>query len=637
MNKKNITAVIYARVSTPDQEKEGFSIPAQLKFLKSYAEKKGFSVIHEFIDIESAKSSGREKFTEMLKFIKKEERNGKNQNCCRIILAEKTDRLYRNFNDYVCLDPQSMGIEIHLVKENLVLSQTSGSMEKFVHGLNVLLAKRYIDNLSEETKKGMREKAEQGLYPSQAPLGYLNVMGNNGKRIIIPDPIIGLLIQKMFQWYATGHYSLERITKKIQKDGLNYRKTGKKIQKSVIHKILKNPIYYGSFLWKGKIYKGCHEPLITKDLYDSVQNILANNGKRRTRQQKHQWAFQGLLVCGHCGCVLTAEIQKGQYVYYHCTGNRGKCPEKKFVREEEVARQFGLAIECIELDSDVANWIINALKQNHYKEKKYHDDAISRLQREHVKYQNRIDQMYLDKLDGVITDDYYHEKCSTWRKEQENILRKVKNHQQFNQTYLDTGLQLIELSQNASKLYAQQEMKEKRRLINFVFSNSIWKDGTLCPTFRKPFDMILEMKARYQKKNFVFNDGNSLYETFSLPDLKKQIPPNPVKSKKTKRPIRKTKKISNPVRDGFLYIQFLEENPHATYADLASAKGITKARISQMIAVCRRLPKEITEFLIETDDPSILAYFTERRLRPLTRMNSDIEKIEKFNQMKNAL
>lgn len=636
MNKKNITAVIYARVSTPDQEKEGFSIPAQLKFLKSYAEKKGFSVIHEFIDIESAKSSGREKFTEMLKFIKKEERNGKNQNCCRIILAEKTDRLYRNFNDYVCLDPQSMGIEIHLVNENLVLSQTSGSMEKFVHGLNVLLAKRYIDNLSEETKKGMREKAEQGLYPSQAPLGYLNV-GNNGKRIIIPDPIIAPLIKKMFEWYDTGHYSLESITIKIQKEGLNYRKAGKKIQKSVIHKILKNPIYYGSFLWNGKLYIGIHKPLITKELFDNVQKMMFEKGNRRTRQQKHLWPFQGLLTCGHCGCALTAEIQKGRYIYYHCTGNKGQCPEKKFVREEEVSRQFGLAIECIELDREVANWIVSALKQNHYEEKKFHDAAISRLQREHVKYQNRIDGIYLDKLDGVIMDDFYNQKSKDWREKQENILMKIKDLQQSNQSHFENSIQLIDLTQTAERLYNQQSMTEKRKLINFVFSKSIWKDGTLYPSFRKPFDIILGIKGGYKKKHFVFNDGNSLYETFSLPDLKKQIPPNPVKSKKTKRPIRKTKKISNPVRDGFLYIQFLEENPHATYADLASAKGITKARISQMIAVCRRLPKEITEFLIETDDPSILAYFTERRLRPLTRMNSDIEKIEKFNQMKNAL
>jgi len=100
-----------------------------------------------------------------------------------------------------------MDLEIHFVKENVILSQTSRSSEKFMHGIKVLMAKNYIDNLSEETKKGMIEKAEQGIYPSVAPLGYLNVE-SNGKRSITPDPVLAPLIKQLFEWYATGNYSL---------------------------------------------------------------------------------------------------------------------------------------------------------------------------------------------------------------------------------------------------------------------------------------------------------------------------------------------------------------------------------------------------------------------------------------------
>jgi site-specific DNA recombinase len=147
-------AIIYARVSSKDQELEGFSIPAQRELLRTYAAANAFTVIQEFIDVETAKQAGRSAFDQMIALFKR------NRNC-RALLVEKTDRPYRNLKDYVTLD--ELGITIHFVKENVVLSSESRSNEKFMHGIKVLMAKNYIDNLSEETRKGMREKARQGI------------------------------------------------------------------------------------------------------------------------------------------------------------------------------------------------------------------------------------------------------------------------------------------------------------------------------------------------------------------------------------------------------------------------------------------------------------------------------------------
>jgi site-specific DNA recombinase len=158
----DIRAVLYARVSSKEQEKEGFSIPAQLKVLKEYAAREGLSAVQEYIDVETAKQTGRTSFTEMVAFLRANLR-------VRAILVEKTDRLYRNLKDWVMLD--ELDVEIHLVKEGAILSRDSKSSEKFMHGIKVLMAKNYIDNLSEETRKGMLEKAEQGIWPSAAPLG----------------------------------------------------------------------------------------------------------------------------------------------------------------------------------------------------------------------------------------------------------------------------------------------------------------------------------------------------------------------------------------------------------------------------------------------------------------------------------
>ena len=171
-------AVIYARVSSKEQEKEGFSIPAQLKLLKEYAAANGFAVAQEYVDVETAKQTGRAAFGEMVAYLKAHP-------SIRVMLVEKTDRLYRNLKDWVTVD--ELDVEMHFPKEGVVLSRESRSSEKFMHGIKVLMAKNYIDNLSEETRKGMTEKAEQGYWPSVAPLGYRNVTRADGRKIIERD------------------------------------------------------------------------------------------------------------------------------------------------------------------------------------------------------------------------------------------------------------------------------------------------------------------------------------------------------------------------------------------------------------------------------------------------------------------
>jgi len=139
-------AVLYARVSSKDQERGGFSIPAQQQLLRAYARQRGFEIAETFVDVETAGKAGRASFGAMLRYLRRHPR-------CRAILVEKTDRLYRNIKDWVALD--ELGLEVHLVKEGVVLSDESMSAEKFVHGIKVLVAKNYVDNLSEETKKGL--------------------------------------------------------------------------------------------------------------------------------------------------------------------------------------------------------------------------------------------------------------------------------------------------------------------------------------------------------------------------------------------------------------------------------------------------------------------------------------------------
>src|SRR6185437_8775488 len=299
-----IRVVLYARVSSKDQEREGFSIPAQLRLLRDYAATKGFSIAQEFTDVETAKVSGRTNFTQMLLYLKR------HQAVCRTILVEKTDRLYRNLKDYATID--ELDVEIHLVKEKEIISNKSRSSEQFVHGIKVLMARNYSLNLAEETVKGMTEKARVGMYPSYAPAGYRNTDGADRKRIIVPDPDAAHVITELFERFAEGRHSLKALVKELNGEGLMLR--GRKLCSSVVHQILRRRLYSGSFDWDGTTYAGTHEPLVTRECWQRVQDLLDARAKNKTRKVKRDFAYTGLVRCGYCGCLFVGELKKEKYV-----------------------------------------------------------------------------------------------------------------------------------------------------------------------------------------------------------------------------------------------------------------------------------------------------------------------------------
>jgi hypothetical protein len=188
------------------------------------------------------------------------------------------------------------------------------------------------------------------------------------------------------------------------------------------------------------------------------------------------------------GCIV-GEIKKRRYVYYHCTGYKGKCPER-YTREEVLEQQSALLLKGLSLDADVLEWVKEALQESHRNERRFHDEAIARLQAEYGRLQNRIDAMYTDKLDGIVDATFFECKSTEWRGEQDRILDDIDNHQTANQNYLKEGVQLLELARRAHELFERQEPREKRRLLDFVLSSSTWRGGELRAEFRQPFDML---------------------------------------------------------------------------------------------------------------------------------------------------
>ncbi len=155
-----------------------------------------------------------------------------------------------------------------------------------------------------------------------------------------------------------------------------------------------------------------------------------------------------------------------------------------------------------------------ALKESHQDEKKYHDELVVSHQDNYKKLQRRIDAMYVDKLDGTIDQDFFDQRSANWRDEQAAILEKIERHQGANNAYIDKGVKLLELAQRAVTLYEKQDMLEKRRIINFVCSNSVWKDGVVHPIYRQPFDILVENNVIWEKEKVASCGKTTIFENW---------------------------------------------------------------------------------------------------------------------------
>jgi site-specific DNA recombinase len=462
-------AVVYARVSSKDQEREGYSIPAQLKLLREYAKAHEFEIVHEFIDVETAKTTGRKQFDEMVRFFRQNP-------ACRVAIVEKTDRLYRNFRD--CVTLEDLEIEIHLPKEGQIIGKDSKSQAKLVHGIQVVIARNYIENLREEVRKGMREKAEQGIYPSRPPLGYRN---NKLEHTIEIDSAKARIARRMFDLYASGQHSLNSVRKVLKTE------FGFWIAKGYLERLLRNPFYKGQFIWEEKLYSGTHTPLVSAELFEQVQTVFRGHNKPKYR--KHDFAFSGLLRCAYDNCMVTAEIQKNRYTYYRCTGFRGRC-ELPYFREEELGSRLGKVLQDIHIPDDVLTQLEKSLLTD-----KGRDEAIRKQQGERLKQRLRCSasparsslpgQTGRQNQRGILDPEISRVDCRG--------TANIACHPGLanaNPDRIVDAVRIFELANKAHFLYVSQPAPEKAKLLRMVLSNCAVDAVNIYPSYKKPFDLI---------------------------------------------------------------------------------------------------------------------------------------------------
>ena len=480
-------AVIYVRVSSKEQAEQGYSPDAQKRLLWAFARSNGFDVAEEFEDAETAKKAGRTAFNAMLEYVC---RQG-----IKHILVEKTDRLTRNFKDYGFIEDlmRDNDVTVHLVKEAQSIDKNSSSNQKFLFGIKTLMAKNFLDNLSEETRKGQNEKIVRGEYPGRPPLGYLNAEDPLTKHnVIVVDESNVPLIREMFRRYATGNHSLLSLIKELEGVGLTQNlPPGRRLNKTTVAKLLASVFYIGNFPWDGKVHKGSHPALVDLETWQRVQDILFGRANNRANKKYNQipFAFKGMFACGECGRAVTAELKKRKYVYYRCTKYERVCHQRP-VKEEAILAEMRKVVAALGISDLGIRYIVAGLKKSLEEKRAWHDTEYRAMAHEHQVLKNRLDRMYEDRLDGKVSDALYDEKSKEYTERLEVLGRKIAQHDRADVDYYEFGIKILELAQKAEYLYNEATPEERRELLRFLLSNSTLKDGKADFSLKQPFSII---------------------------------------------------------------------------------------------------------------------------------------------------
>ncbi|RLC38283.1 hypothetical protein DRH27_02625 [Candidatus Falkowbacteria bacterium] len=370
-----------------------------------------------------------------------------------------------------------------------------------MHGIKVLMAKNYVDNLSEEVKKGQREKASNGYFPGTPSVGYKLEKIEGKSRAIVDEKNKHLPI-KMFEYYATGHYSLLTLTAKVKEDGLMtgiypHHSKMKILTKASAHRILHNPFYVGDFVWNKKRYKGSHEPLISKELWNKVQTVLSRyenkSGAYKFRDNLAMFPFKRLLTCGECGRSITAEkkVKKfgKEYTYYRCTKYNTNCQQKN-ISEKELDRQMQESLNGLKVPAETQLSISEGLKKSFEFKRGTEDVSWQNLEKKKKDLEEKMAILYEDRLNKIITPEFYQNKFAECASEVESLDVKISHYTQANINFYVFGMKILELADNVGFLYENANPDEKQELMNFLLSNSKLKDKKMLISYKKPFDAI---------------------------------------------------------------------------------------------------------------------------------------------------
>lgn len=473
---------VYCRKSTEAEDRQILSIDSQeAELRRAFFDRPEIEIIETCRESFSAKAPGRPIFNEMIERIERGEADG--------ILAWHPDRLARNSIDG--------GRIIYLLDRKVLkdLKFATFSFENSSQGklmLQVLLgfSKYYVDSLSENVKRGNRAKIALGWRPNMAPIGYLN---EKNFRTIVPDHERFPLIRKLFDHALTGSYSLRALREESIRWGLRTpqrrRIGGKYISIAAIYRVLTNPFYAGLLVWNGEISRGAHQPMVTIEEFDRVRRLLARPGK--PTPQKYTFPLTGMIRCGECGFMVTAEEKVNRYdkryTYYHCTKRRldYRC-RQPWVPAPALDAMIREALDRLVLPPRMHQFFREQLE--HARREQTNEALVVQRSVEHAinDATKALGNLTTLRVRDLISDDEFIRQRRAF---QEELLR-LKEEQGVARNpdqWFEPSALLISFSHRAADWYIHGDDRVKRLIVRAIGSNPTIKDKILSIEARKPF------------------------------------------------------------------------------------------------------------------------------------------------------
>jgi site-specific DNA recombinase len=487
-----MNVVVWARVSSREQ-REGYSLDAQLRVMRERAQSSGWHIVREFVVAESAKRGAeRHAFNEMFAWVRTNAKAEK----IKAILSHKLDRVCRNMQDAVRLQglEDICGVQLAFV-DNQFGPGAAGALS-----FNVMaaVAQYYSDNLRSEVLKGMDERVRQGWPTGLAPYGYINV--DDPEEPVKPDPDTGPAVTRIFELYSSGGHTFESLVEQLAREGFRYRPKQPRFHRTALSYVLNNRFYIGELHRNGQVYEGRYQRLVDRATFDLCQDVL--NGKnRRTKLVEHPLAG-GLFRCAHCGQSITGErirrkLKNGgvrEHLYYRCSNNHPG-PDHPTVRwkAEDLEQAIIEDLAKMRLPTpEIADWFRTALQAavtDLTASQRRQTTSLTKRKSDIAAMQNRLLNAYLA---GTVDETTYVVKCNELKGEAakaEESLAKVGG--------IDAGrgekaVAIFEWTQKAAEVWRGSNNSVRREILDSVCLNRTLGHLSLVTVKRKPFDVFAE-------------------------------------------------------------------------------------------------------------------------------------------------
>ena len=488
--------VLYARKSSETEDRQVLSIDSQVSELQALGERGGFIIADVRREAHSAKLPGRPVFNTLMDDIEAGRVHG--------IVVWNADRLSRNSMDTGRL---IYLFDLGKLREIVTPSQTFRNTpnDKFLLNLLCSQAKLENDNKGINVKRGLKAKAERGIYPAPAPLGYLNDRyAERGNKTIVKDPERYEAVRRMFDLMLSGIHTPAQIRRiAVEKWGFK-GPYGKPMPTSAIYNLFTRPFYYGMFEYpvgSGNWYKGVHEAMITEDEYDRIQVMLGR--KARPRPKTHQFAFTGMIRCGECGLMVTAETktkhqQNGNvhsYTYYRCTKKKDVPCSQKYLEEKKLKKQILAEIAKVEIPPEFHEWAVKWYREQNRKDAAFAGKVNDTLASERKSCLDKIDNLIDMRAAREISAEEFLRRKGGLLKEKARLDELLIDAGNTAEKRLERAVQYFDFARDARRTFVDGGLDARKKVLADLGSNLVLKDRKLSISIEKPL-RALESSAK---------------------------------------------------------------------------------------------------------------------------------------------